>query len=197
MSEALGTPLRRSDPGDPDSGTRGAAIFIGLGSNLGDRLALLRAALERLDSEEDIRVLRVSPLYESRPWGFADQPDFLNAVAELRSDRPPRPLLALLKSIERALGRPAVDPIRYGPRPIDLDLLLYGDRVMRDLSTPLPIEIPHPHLAERAFVLLPLADLAPDLVHPTLGQPIAALCGGLDASGLHMVARDWFRQAPA
>lgn len=197
MSEAPGTPSRRSGPRAPAASTGGAAIFIGLGSNLGDRRALIRAALERLAAQEGVRVLRVSPLYESRPWGYANQPDFLNAVAELRSDRPPRPLLALLKSVERALGRPEVDPIRFGPRPIDLDLLLYGDRVLRDLAAALPIEIPHPRLAERAFVLVPLADLAPDLIHPTLGLPIATLSAGLDDSGLHVLARSWYRETSA
>jgi len=143
--------------------------YVGLGANLGDREATIRRALELLGAT------RVSTLLETEPWGYADQPRFLNAVAELETVEPPRVLLDRLLEIERALGRTREGP-RYGPRAIDLDLLLYGDE---ELAEP-GLVVPHPRLQERAFVLEPLAELCPDLVVPGRG-PVKALLSRLQS----------------
>ena len=143
--------------------------YVGLGANLGDREATIRRALELLGAT------RVSTLLETEPWGYAHQPRFLNAVAELETVEPPRVLLDRLLEIERALGRTREGP-RYGPRAIDLDLLLYGDE---ELAEP-GLVVPHPRLQERAFVLEPLAELCPDLVVPGRG-PVKALLSRLQS----------------
>lgn len=157
------------------------AIFLSLGTNLGNRAANLRAALAGLAPH--IRVRRVSPVYETEPWGFTDQPAFLNQVIEAETFLDPKDLLAYLKKLEEDLGRQPT--FRYGPRIIDLDVLFYDDLV-------LVIEgliIPHPRLAERAFVLVPLADLAPDWLHPVLNRPVRDLLAGVDRQGIHPVMR--------
>jgi len=134
-------------------------IFVGLGSNLGDRERNLREAVERL---RKIGVVRLSTLRDTDPVGVADQPNFLNAVAELSSELPARELLDRLLEIERELGRDRGKEERWGPRTIDLDLLLYGDEVIDEPG----LTVPHPHLAERRFVLEPLHELAAELVLP-------------------------------
>jgi 2-amino-4-hydroxy-6-hydroxymethyldihydropteridine diphosphokinase len=134
-------------------------IFVGLGSNLGDRERNLREAVERL---RKIGVVRLSTLKDTDPVGVADQPNFLNAVAELSSELPARELLDRLLEIERELGRDRGKEERWGPRTIDLDLLLYGDEVIDEPG----LTLPHPRLAERRFVLEPLHELAPELVLP-------------------------------
>jgi 2-amino-4-hydroxy-6-hydroxymethyldihydropteridine diphosphokinase len=133
--------------------------FVGLGSNLGDRERNLLEAVGRL---EEIGLVRVSALRDTDPVGVVDQPTFLNAVAELSSDLSPRELLDQLLEVERALGRDRANEERWGPRTIDLDLLLYGDEVIDEPG----LTVPHPRLAERRFVLEPLHELAPDLVLP-------------------------------
>jgi 2-amino-4-hydroxy-6-hydroxymethyldihydropteridine diphosphokinase len=133
--------------------------YIGLGANLGDREANLRAALERLAS---LGVLRVSSFRETDPVGVTDQPRFVNAVAELETDLAAGALLERLLEIERELGRDRSREERWGPRTIDLDLLLYGDEEIEEPG----LTVPHPRLAERRFVLEPLHKLAPDLVLP-------------------------------
>jgi 2-amino-4-hydroxy-6-hydroxymethyldihydropteridine diphosphokinase len=147
-------------------------VHIGLGANLGDREATIRAALDRLDGEDGIQVVRVSSLRETDPVGYTDQPRFLNGVAELETELAPRELLERLLSVERVLGRVREGP-RYGPRTIDLDLLLYGDAVVDEPG----LRIPHPRLAERRFVLEPLAELEPDLVVPGCGRLRDLLAG--------------------
>jgi 2-amino-4-hydroxy-6-hydroxymethyldihydropteridine diphosphokinase len=142
-----------------------ARAFIGLGSNLGERETTIRGAVGELASLGD--VVAVSPIYETEPVGFRDQPDFLNAAVELETDLEPGDLLEGLLSIERALGRKRTFP--NAPRTIDLDLLLYGDQV---ISTP-ELTLPHPRLHERAFVLVPLAKLVPDLILPVLGKTVS------------------------
>jgi 2-amino-4-hydroxy-6-hydroxymethyldihydropteridine diphosphokinase len=146
-------------------------VYLAFGSNLGDRVANIRRAVEMLAPE--VRVLAVSPLYETAPAYVADQPRFVNGALRADTELSPPDLLRHLKTIEREVGRaPAA---RYGPRLIDLDILFYGDR-----RVVLPeLEIPHPRLAERLFVLRPLKDIAPDLVHLALGRTIAALHGSL------------------
>ncbi len=150
-------------------------VYLGLGANLGDREANLRAARERLQ-ELGVELERCSSLYESEPWGVRDQPRFLNAVCRAHTALSPQELLRLAKQVERDLGRrPGV---RYGPRPVDVDILLYDDLV---LDTP-DLTIPHPRLAERAFVLVPLAELAPELVVPGLGRRVRELLERLGES---------------
>jgi 2-amino-4-hydroxy-6-hydroxymethyldihydropteridine diphosphokinase len=133
--------------------------FVGLGSNLGDRERNLHEAVERLG---EIGLVGVSAFRDTDPVGVVEQPNFLNAVAELSSDLSPRELLDRLLQIERELGRDRTKKERWGPRTIDLDLLLYGDEVVDEPG----LTVPHPRLAERRFVLEPLHELAPDLVLP-------------------------------
>jgi 2-amino-4-hydroxy-6-hydroxymethyldihydropteridine diphosphokinase len=129
--------------------------YVGLGANLGEREASIRRAAELIGAR------RLSTIIETEPWGITDQPDFLNAVAEVETDAGARMLLDRLLEVERELGR-VRDGKRWGPRTIDLDLLLYGSE-KSDLPA---LQLPHPRLHERLFVLLPLAELAPDLVVP-------------------------------
>jgi 2-amino-4-hydroxy-6-hydroxymethyldihydropteridine diphosphokinase len=133
--------------------------YIGLGSNLGDREENLRAALERL---AELGALRVSSVRETDPVGFTDQPRFVNAVAQLETDLGAGALLGRLLEIERELGRDRSREERWGPRMIDLDLLLYGGEVIDEPG----LTVPHPRLAERRFVLEPLHELTPDLALP-------------------------------
>ena len=139
--------------------------YIGLGSNLGDREAFLRRALELLRADPDIDVIEVSKVRETDPVGLVDQPRFLNAVAKVETDLPPRELLDRMLAAERELGRRRDGP-RFGPRTIDLDLLLYGDEEIREPG----LIVPHPRLAERRFVLEPLHELDPGLVVPGRGR---------------------------
>ena len=152
-------------------------VFLASGSNLGDRAANLAEALRLLPPA--VNVLAASPVYETPPWGYTDQPAFLNQSVKAETDLPPAELLAHLKDIERLIGRQA--SFKYGPRIIDLDILFYDQSVV---ETP-ALRVPHPHLAERAFVLLPLADLAPYLTHPVLGKTVQQLLENVDTSGIH------------
>ncbi|HWB23425.1 MAG TPA: 2-amino-4-hydroxy-6-hydroxymethyldihydropteridine diphosphokinase [Gaiellaceae bacterium] len=140
--------------------------YIGLGANLGDREESIRAAAELIGAS------RISTIRETEPWGYEDQPPFLNAVAELETDLPPRELLGRLLDVERELGRTRGGP-RFGPRTIDLDLLVYGEL---ELDEP-GLTVPHPRLHERLFVLVPLAELAPELDVPGKGLVSALLAG--------------------
>ena len=140
--------------------------YVGLGSNLGDREQLIRAAAELVGAA------RLSTIIETEPWGHEDQPRFLNAVAEVETRLEPQPFLTFLLDVERRLGRERVGP-RWGPRTIDLDLLLYGDETIDEPG----LVVPHPYLAERDFVLRPLAELVPSLKIPGLGTVQAALAG--------------------
>ena len=149
----------------------GVEIHLGLGSNLGNRLANLRMALRFL--EPLVRIEAVSSLYQTAPVGPKPQPDFYNAVCRGRTGLAPEGLLRYLKHVEFEIGR-RPGP-RWGPRSIDIDILLYGDRLV---ETP-DLVIPHPLLAERAFVLVPLAEVSPAIVHPALKQSIARLTAGL------------------
>jgi 2-amino-4-hydroxy-6-hydroxymethyldihydropteridine diphosphokinase len=144
--------------------------FIGVGSNLGDRLAHCRAALDRLGLLPGTALARVSPIFESEPQEGVEGGLFLNAVAEIATSLAPRRLLGGLQEIEVALGR-AADHLPGTARTMDLDLLLYGDTVIREPD----LTVPHPRMAERRFVLLPLAALAPTLCHPVLQATVAEL----------------------
>lgn len=148
-----------------------ARAFVGLGSNLGEREALLRSALAAIAELPGTEVRAVSSFRETEPVGIVDQPRFLNGAAELETSLPPRELLAALLEIERRLGRDRSGVPRGGPRMVDLDLLLYGDA---RISAP-GLEVPHPRLADRRFVLEPLAELDPDLEVPAKGRVQALL----------------------
>jgi 2-amino-4-hydroxy-6-hydroxymethyldihydropteridine diphosphokinase len=151
-----------------------AAVYIGLGSNLGDREGTIRSALALLESRGDVKIETVSSLRETDPVGYEDQPRFLNGAAAIRTELPPRELLERLQDVEGQLGRDRSGP-RFGPRTIDLDLLLYGDLTVDEPD----LVIPHPRLAERRFVLEPLAELDGDLTVPGQGS-IRALLAGLE-----------------
>jgi 2-amino-4-hydroxy-6-hydroxymethyldihydropteridine diphosphokinase len=148
--------------------------FVGLGSNLGDPQEQIRRALELMAAEEGVEVVAVSALRETDPVGYEDQPRFLNGAAELRTSLSARELLGRLLGIERRLGRVRGEGPRFGPRTIDLDLLLHGDEVVAEPG----LVVPHPRLHERRFALEPLADLDPALEIPGRG-PVQALLSGL------------------
>jgi len=143
-------------------------IYLSLGSNVGDRAAHIARAIEALNAA-GVRVLRQSSLYSTEPVDLRAQSWFLNCVLEAETDLMPRQLLRVLQEIERALGRKRL--VRSGPRVMDIDLLLYGSSVVHTAE----LEVPHPRMAERRFVLVPLAELAPALRHPTLRRTIAEL----------------------
>lgn len=151
-----------------------ALAFLGLGSNLGDRKSNIREALDRLSRNSDIRVKRVSSLYETAPVGVLDQPDFVNAVAAVETNLEPLELLRAVLDVEASMGR--VRNSRWGPRVIDIDVLLY-DNVRMCTSE---LTIPHPRMMERAFVIAPLAEIAPDLDLPDGRKPGDVLSDLLD-----------------
>jgi 2-amino-4-hydroxy-6-hydroxymethyldihydropteridine diphosphokinase len=150
-----------------------ATAFVGIGSNLGDREAHLRTAIDLLTAEEGIEVVAVSRLRETEPVGPVEQGPFLNGAVQVTTDLPPRQLLERLLAVEQRLGRVRAE--RFGPRTIDLDLLVYGDEVVEEPG----LTLPHPRLHERRFALEPLAELAPGLVVPGRG-PLSALLSELE-----------------
>jgi 2-amino-4-hydroxy-6-hydroxymethyldihydropteridine diphosphokinase len=147
--------------------------YVGLGANLGDRELTLRRALELLG--EHVELKAVSTFRETEPVGYVDQPTFLNGAARVETELGPRELLGVLLAVEGDLGRVREDGPRFGPRTIDLDLLLYGDATIDEPG----LKVPHPRLHERRFVLEPLAELDPGLVVPGRG-PLSALLAELD-----------------
>ena len=148
-----------------------ATVYLGVGSNLGDRSAHIDKALTLLKENEDIRVLAVSEFFETEPRGGSPQGKYLNGAIKIDTDLMPLDLLTQLKMIERRLGRVKTEELN-APRPMDLDILFYDDVVILEGKS---LTIPHPRLAEREFVLKPLAEIAPDLVHPRLSKTIKQL----------------------
>lgn len=155
-------------------------VFIALGSNLGDRLSNLREAIAALPPL--VQPEMCSPVYETPPWGYTDQPRFLNQVIRAQTDLEPLALLDHLKKVEGRIGRKQT--FRYGPRVIDLDILFYDDLVLEASG----LDIPHPRLPGRAFVLLPLAQIDPELRHPLLGLTVRELLGEVDSQDIEWYA---------
>ncbi|MBE0410212.1 MAG: 2-amino-4-hydroxy-6-hydroxymethyldihydropteridine diphosphokinase [Anaerolineales bacterium] len=153
-----------------------ATVFIALGSNLQDRLKNLNEAVSQL--LPSVIPVACSPIYETEPWGYHDQPRFLNQVIQATTDLSPEELLAYLKNIESQMGRKQT--IRLGPRLIDLDILFYDNLAVNTPS----LSIPHPTMHERAFVLVPLADLAPQIIHPVLNISVEELLTSVDRKGI-------------
>lgn len=164
-----------------------ADAYLGLGGNVGDPVASMAEALRRIDLHPDCEVRAVSRLYRTPPWGKTDQDWFFNAAAAITTALAPEPLLDLCLEIERAMKR--VRSERWGPRTLDIDILAYD---AAEASSP-RLELPHPRMTERAFVLMPLADVAPDLV--VGGRSVAGWLAGADTAGIEVAGegRDWWR----
>ena len=151
--------------------------YLALGSNLGNRLASLKNAISNLTPQMDVK--KKSPVYETPPWGHTDQPQFLNQCVQVETYLEPENLLAHLKRLETVLGREPT--FENGPRVIDIDILFYDDLI---LNTP-PLVVPHPRMHTRGFVLVPLNDIAPDVIHPVLGKPISELLLDVERVNIH------------
>jgi 2-amino-4-hydroxy-6-hydroxymethyldihydropteridine diphosphokinase len=150
-------------------------VYLGLGSNHGDREGNLQKALSLLCRQG--RLTALSSVYETEPWGYTSQPLFLNAVCAMETRMGAEELLELAQSVERELGRVAT--FRYGPRTLDVDILFYGDEVMEKAH----LQIPHPGIPNRAFILVPFVEIAPDMIHPTVKKSIAELLENVPGKG--------------
>lgn len=157
-----------------------AEVYLSLGSNMGDKRKFLEDALVLL--RRKISGLKTSSLYITKPWGNRNQADFLNLCVSGSTDLPPRKLLDLIKSIEKDLGRRHRE--KWGPREIDIDIIFYDDLKIRSDE----LEIPHPYAIKRAFVLLPLAEIAPDLAHPVIGRTMKDLADGIGSEGIEKIS---------
>ena len=153
-------------------------VYLALGSNMGNRLSNLKAAVLNLTPQMTIK--QKSAIYETPPWGFIEQDAFLNQVVKVTTYLEPEPLLRHLKRMETALGR--VPNFQNGPRVIDIDILFFDKMI---INTP-PLVVPHPRLHERAFVLVPLAEIEPDFVHPILQRPINKILEDVDRSEIKL-----------
>ena len=155
-------------------------VYLALGSNLDDRLANLKQAITALSPQMEVKAK--SRVYETPPWGYTEQPTFLNQVIKAGTYLEFEPLLKHIKRLEIALGR--TPSFKNGPRLIDVDILFYDDLVLNTAS----LVIPHPHMHERGFVLLPLMDIAPDLVHPVHKKSVREMLASCDVSGIREFA---------
>jgi 2-amino-4-hydroxy-6-hydroxymethyldihydropteridine diphosphokinase len=166
---------------------RNNRVFLSLGGNLGDPRKSMASALRLLADDANVDVVAVSSLYRTPPWGKLDQPDFLNAAAELSTSLSPHELLDLCLGTEKKLKR--VREERWGPRLIDIDILVFGDRVIQETG----LEVPHPRMLERAFVLAPLDEIAPQL--SVDGKSVSERLATVDTAGIERLpsGRDWWR----
>ena len=155
-----------------------ATVYIALGSNIGDREVNLNLAIEKFGDQA--QVIKRSSIYQTEPWGFHDQAPFLNMVIQVQTNLTPRSLLTFLKNLEVEIGRTLT--FRNGPRVIDLDILFYDDLVLAEEG----LEIPHPRLKDRVFVLVPLCEIAPDLIHPVTKTPLDKYLAKLEIVGILM-----------
>ncbi|MBI5969554.1 MAG: 2-amino-4-hydroxy-6-hydroxymethyldihydropteridine diphosphokinase [Deltaproteobacteria bacterium] len=156
--------------------------FISIGSNTGDKSFNCRKAIERLSENPAIAVVKKSSFYDTPPWGYKDQPSFVNAAIEITTSLSPGELLENLKTIESGMGR--VETLRWGPRVVDLDLIFYNGLIMESET----LTLPHPLAHERAFVLAPLLEIAPEFVHPVLKKTVSELLAGLkDVAGCRKI----------
>lgn len=155
-------------------------VYLSLGTNIGNRASNLKEAISSLAPQMEVKAK--SSMYETPPWGYTEQENFLNQVIKVKTYLEPLPLLKHIKRLEVALGRKAT--FKYGPRLIDIDILFYDQLV---LETPL-LAIPHPYVHERGFVLLPMMDIAPDLVHPVNGKSIREMMAACNAGGIKKFA---------
>jgi len=162
--------------------------WLGLGGNLGDPQEVMASALQAIDADPGTRVVAVSSIYRTPPWGKTDQPDFLNAAAGIETDRTPRELLDLCLAAESTLKRVRAE--RWGPRTINIDILLFDDLTIEEPG----LEVPHPRMTQRAFVLLPLSEIAPSV--KVGGKTVAKLLATVDAKGIDRVTADgeWWRR---
>jgi 2-amino-4-hydroxy-6-hydroxymethyldihydropteridine diphosphokinase len=158
-----------------------ADVLIALGGNVGDVRAIFEHAIGMLCADGYIRLIRRSADYRTPPWGVADQPDFSNAVIQIETSLSPHALLERTQATEKALGRDRAKDVRWGPRPIDIDIIAYGDVTVDEPD----LKLPHPHLFERAFVLVPLAEIAPDRV--IAGIKVRDALAKLDTSGISLL----------
>ena len=153
-------------------------IYLSLGTNLGNRELNLEAAKQELTPQ--VKILDSSSLYQTEPWGYLDQPDFLNQVLVVETSLSPHELLEYVKGIEQKIGRQP--SIRFGPRIVDIDILFYGNRIIQEED----LVIPHPRLKDRAFVLIPLAEIDPDLIYPGTDHSISGLLLNVDLTGVDL-----------
>ena len=155
--------------------------YLGLGSNIGDALENIHQAASRLMQSSSLHIVKSSSYYHTRPWGKTDQEDFINAVVQIETELTPRELLELCLTIEKQMGR--IRDEKWGPRIIDIDILCFGAKILKEPD----LIIPHPYLQERAFVLVPFNEIAPDYIHPVLQQRVAELTAKLDSTDLAQV----------
>lgn len=152
-------------------------IYLALGSNLGDRQSNLEAVRSALPPE--VLVRECSSIYETKPWGYLEQPDFLNQILLAETKLSGNELLVFLKDLEKNIGR---EPnFRFGPRVVDIDIIFYGEQIIQEPG----LVVPHPRFSQRAFVLVPLAEISPDLIVPGTDRKISDLLNGVDTSGVH------------
>ncbi|MCB8943111.1 MAG: 2-amino-4-hydroxy-6-hydroxymethyldihydropteridine diphosphokinase [Ardenticatenaceae bacterium] len=163
-------------------------LFLSLGTNIGQRHVNLRRAVHAL--ADLMTITAISPIYQTAPWGLEAQPDFLNICLAASTPLEPVPLLQAIKTVENQLGRQPT--VRWGPRLIDIDILFYNSQIL----TTDQLTIPHPHLTERAFVLAPLADIAPQFVHPQNGRTIHQLLAHIDQTTVHQLNDPLFKEKP-
>lgn len=179
-SESGGSIARPAVPSAAERPGLGELAYVAVGANLGDRDATLSALIERIEAEAEMTLVAASAVFETAPVGPEGQGAYLNAALALRTELAPLALLRRLQAIEAALGRDRRrEPVRWGPREVDLDLLFFGDRIIDHPD----LVVPHPRAHERAFVMTPLAELAPALLHPVVGQRIDEIAASLAEAG--------------